>query len=216
MVSPVQNALKYLLNWLSNIRVKLRIMLKIIDKILVNAVVIYWKWPHFGAWYTFSIAWVNDLICLLFVSIKISCDCCCLISLWDSMACSMPGSPFLLYRPEFYSDSCPLSQWCYLTFSSSVIPFSSCLQTFPASGSFPMSHFLTSGEENIGASVSIQCIEYIQYLHRKHIQGWSPLEWTGLSSLQSKGLSRVFNTTVQSHQFFSAQPSSWSNSHIPT
>ena len=110
--------------------------------------------------------------------------------------------------PGVYPNSCPLSRWCYLTISSSVIPFSSCLQSFPTSGSFPVSHFFASGEENIWASVSA---------HPKNIQGWSPLGWTGLSSLQSKGLSRVFsNTTVKRHQFFSAQPSSWSNYHIHT
>ena len=152
-------------------------------------------------------AWVNDLICLLFVSIKISCDCCCSVSL-KLHGLQHARLPFPSLSPGVCSDSCPLSQWCYLTISSSVIPFSSCLQSFPTSGSFPVSHFFASGEENIWASVSA---------HPKNIQGWSPLGWTGLSSLQSKGLSRVFsNTTVQRHQFFSAQPSSWSNYHIHT
>ena len=152
-------------------------------------------------------AWVNDLICLLFVSIKISCDCCCSVSL-KLHGLQHARLPFPSLSPGVCSDSCPLSQWCYLTISSSVIPFSSCLQSFPTSGSFPVSHFFASGDENIWASVSA---------HPKNIQGWSPLGWTGLSSLQSKGLSRVFsNTTVQRHQFFSAQPSSWSNYHIHT
>ena len=92
--------------------------------------------------------------------------------------------------------------------SSSVIPFSSHLQSFLASGSFPMSHLFTSGDQSIGASASVLPMS---------IQGWSPLGWTGLISLQSKGFSRVFsNTTVQNHQFFTTQPALWSNSHIHT
>ena len=97
------------------------------------------------------------------------------------------------------SDSCPLSWWCHLTISSSVIPFSSCLQSFPASGSYPMSLFLASGRQSIGASASASVLSM-------NIQDWFPLGLTGLISLQSKGLSRVFsNTTVQKHQFFSTQ-----------
>ena len=89
-------------------------------------------------------------------------------------------------------------------------PFSSCLQTFPASGSFPVSQFFPSGGQSIGTSASASVLPM-------NIQDWSPLEWTGWISLQSKGLSRVFsNTTVQKHQFFSAQLSSQSNSHIHT
>ena len=96
--------------------------------------------------------------------------------------------------------SSPLSQWCHTTTSSSVTPFSSHLQSFPASGSFPMSQFFTSGGQSIGASVL-----------PVNIQGWFPLGLTGLISLQSKGLSRVFSTTtVQKHQFFDTQPSLWS------
>ena len=101
-----------------------------------------------------------------------------------------------------YSNSCPSSQWCHLTISSSVIPFSSCLQSFPASGSFQMSQFFTSGGQNLGVSASTSVLPI-------NIQDWFPLGWTGLISLQSKRLSRVcFNTTVQKHQFFSAQLSS--------
>ena len=112
--------------------------------------------------------------------------------------------------PRVCSDSCPSSQWCYPTISSSVIPFSSCLQSFPASGSFPMSQFLASGGQSIGASASASVLPM-------NIQDWFPLGWTGQISLQSKGLSRVFsNTTVQKHQFFSTQPSLWRNSHIHT
>ena len=101
--------------------------------------------------------------------------------------------------PGVYSNSCPSSQWSHPTISSSVIPSSSCLQSFSASGSFPMSQFFTSGGQNIGASASASVLPM-------NIQDWSPLEWTGSISLQSKGLSRVFsNTTVQKHQFFSVQ-----------
>ena len=105
------------------------------------------------------------------------------------------------------SNSCPLGWWCYPTISSSVLPFS-CLQSFPASGSFPMNQFFTSDGQNIGASASVLPM---------NIQDWFPLELTGLISLQSKGLSRVFsNTTVQKHQSFGTQPSLLSNSHIHT
>ena len=94
--------------------------------------------------------------------------------------------------------------------SSSVLPFSSCPQSFPASGSFPRSQLFTSGDESIGASASASVLPM-------NTQDWFPLGWTGWISLQSKGLSRVFsNTTVQKHQFFSAQPLLWSNSHICT
>ena len=101
--------------------------------------------------------------------------------------------------PGVYSNSCPLSQWCHPTISSSVIPFSSCLQFFPASGSFQMSQFFASGGQSIGVSASATILPM-------NIQDWFPFGWTGWISLQSKGLSRVFsNTTVQKHQFFSAQ-----------
>ena len=100
--------------------------------------------------------------------------------------------------PGDYSNSCPLSWWCHPTISSSVVPFSSCRQSFPASGSFPVSRFFASGGQSIGPSASASVLPM-------NIQDWSPLEWTGWISLQSKGLSRVFsNTTVQKHQFFSA------------
>ena len=101
--------------------------------------------------------------------------------------------------PGVYSNSCPLSQWCHPTISSSVIPFSSHLQSFPASGSFQMSQLFTSGDQSIGVSASTSILPM-------NIQDWFPLGWTGWISLQSKGLSRVFsNTTVHKHQFFSAQ-----------
>ena len=112
--------------------------------------------------------------------------------------------------PRVYSNSCLLSQWCHSTVSSSVIHFSSCLQSFPASGAFQMSQFFTSGGQNIGVSASASVLP-------RNIQDWFPLWWTGWISLQFKGLSRVFsNTTVQKHQFFSTKLSSQSNSHIHT
>ena len=101
--------------------------------------------------------------------------------------------------PGVHPNPCPLSQWCHPTISSSVIPFSSCLQFFPTSGSFPMSQLLAWGAQSIGVSVSTSVLPM-------NTQDWSPLGWTGWISLQSKGLSRVFsNTTVQKHQIFSAQ-----------
>ena len=101
--------------------------------------------------------------------------------------------------PGVHPNPCPLSWWCHPTISSSVDPFSSCLQSFPASGSFPMSHFFTSGDQSIGASASASVLQM-------NIQDSFPLGWTGWISLQSKGLSRVFsNTTVQKHQFLSVQ-----------
>ena len=112
--------------------------------------------------------------------------------------------------PGVHPHPCPLSQWCHPTISSSVTPFSSCPQSFPAAGSFQMSQLFTSGGQNIGVSASTSVLPV-------NTQGCSPSEWTGWISLQSKGLSRVFsNTTVQKHQFFSAKLSSQSNSHIHT
>ena len=101
--------------------------------------------------------------------------------------------------PEVYSNSCPSSRWWQSTISSSVVPFSFHLQSFPASGSFPVSQFFASCGQSIGVSASASVLPM-------NIQDWFPLGWTGWISLQSRGLSRVFsNTTVQKHQFFSAQ-----------
>ena len=101
--------------------------------------------------------------------------------------------------PGAYSNSCPLSRWCHPTISSSVFPFFSCPQSFPASGSFQMIRFFASGGQSIGVSPSASVLPM-------NIQDWFHLGWTGWISLQSKGLLRVFsNTTVQKHQFFSAQ-----------
>ena len=106
--------------------------------------------------------------------------------------------PCPLPTSRVYWNLCPLSWWCYPTISSSVVPFSSCLQSFPASGSFLMSQFFISGGQSIGVSASASVLPM-------NIQDWFPLGWTGEISLQSKGLSRVFsNTTVQKHQLFSS------------
>ena len=109
-----------------------------------------------------------------------------------------------------YSNPCPSSQWCHPAISSSVVPSSSCPQSLPASGSFPMSQLFAWGGQSNGVSASASVLPV-------SIQDWSPLGWTGWTSLQSKGRSRVFsNTTAQKHQFFSTQLSSLSNSHIHT
>ena len=114
------------------------------------------------------------------------------------MDCSMPGLPVHHQLPEFTHTHV---HWVGDAISSSVIPFSSCPQSFPASGSFLMSQFFTAGGQSIGASA-------LASVFPMNIQDWFPLGWTGWISLQSKGLSRVFsNITVQKHQFFSAQPS---------
>ena len=136
--------------------------------------------------------------------------CCCSVTqscltLWPHgmqharLSCPLPS-------PEACSNSCPLRQWCHPTILSSVTSFSSCLQSFPASESFAMSQFFTSDGQSIGASALASVLPM-------NIQDWFPLGLTGLISLQSKGLSRVFSsTTVQKHQFFSTQFSLWSNS----
>ena len=112
--------------------------------------------------------------------------------------------------PGVHSNSCPSSQWCHPAISSSVVPFSSCPQSLPASESFPVSQLFAWGGQSIGVSASASVLQI-------NTQDWSPLGWTNWISSQSKGLSRVFsNTTIQKHQFFGAQLSSQSNSHIHT
>ena len=126
-------------------------------------------------------------------------------TLCDCMNCSMPGLPIYHQLPEF-TQPCPSSQWCYPTISSSVIPFSSCPQSFPASKSFQMSRLFASGGQSSGVSASTSVLP----MNTRH---WS-LGWTGWISLQSKGLSRVFSsTTVQKHQYFGTELSWQSNSH---
>ena len=140
-----------------------------------------------------------------FCSVTQSC-----LALCDPMDCMQHARlPCPSLSPGTCSNSCPLSHWWHLTILSSV-PFSSCLQSFPASGSFPMRKFLTSGGQSTGASASAS-VPLI------NIQDWFPLGWTGLISLPSKGFSRVFSdTTIQKHQFFGALISLWFNFHIHT
>ena len=141
----------------------------------------------------------------MFSSVSQSCPTLC-----DPMKCSTLGLPVSHQLPELYSNSCLSSQWCHPTISSSVVPSPSCPQSLPASGSFPVSQLFTSGGQSTGVSASASVLPM-------NTQDWSPLGWTGWISLQSKGLSRVFSTTtVQKHQFFGAQLSSQSNSHIHT
>ena len=137
---------------------------------------------------------------------------CCSVSQSYSALCNIMdfSTPCSITNSWSLFNSCLLSWWCHPTISSFVVPFSSCLQSFPASGSFPMSQLFASGGQSIGASASVLPM---------NIQDWFPLGFTGLISLQSKGLSKVFsNTTVQKHcaQLFSAQLSLWFNFHIHT
>ena len=181
-----------------------------------------------------------------FLSFKVEICCCSVTqpcpTLCDPMDCSTPGlcpssSPSVSQfcrsvmsnslqphepqhtrppcpspTPRVHANSCPLSRWCHPTILSSVIPFSSCPQSFPVLESFPMSWFFASGGQSIGASASASAS-----VLPMNTQDWSLLGLIGLISLQSKGLSRVFsNTAIRKHQFFSIQPSLWSNSHIHT
>ena len=133
-------------------------------------------------------------------SVAHSCPTLC-----DPMDYNMPGFPVLHYLLEFAQIHVHWADETIQTISSSVIPFSSCLQSFPASGSLPMSRFLASGGQSIRASASASVL-------LTSIQGWFPLGLTGLISLQSRGHLRVFSsTTVQKHQFFGTQRSLWSN-----
>ena len=130
------------------------------------------------------------------------------LTLCVPMHCGTPGHAVHHQLPELTQMSVPLSPWFYPTISSSVIHFSSCLQSFPASGSFPISQFFTSGGQSIGASASDLPM---------NMQDWSPLGWTCWISLQSKGFSRVFSsTTVQRPQFYGTQPFFIVSSHIHT
>ena len=139
----------------------------------------------------------SPIILFSIVSISWSQFSCSVISLQPhGLQHAWPPCPSPV--PEVYSNSCPLSQWCHPTISSSVLPFSFCLQSFPVSGSFLMSQFFPSGGQSIGVSASTSVLP-------KNIQDWFPIGRTGWISLQSKGLSRVFNTIVQKHQFFGAQ-----------
>ena len=141
---------------------------------------------------TLKTRWFKAYLLLLF-SLSIVSDSLRLHGLQHgSLCCHAPS-------PRSRSNSCPWSHWCHPIISSSVVPFSSCLQSYPASGSFSMSQFFASGGQSIGVSASISVLPM-------NIQDWFPLGLTGWISLQSKGLSGVFsNTTVQKHQFFGTQ-----------
>ena len=153
--------------------------------IFIKVIFLSWKCAH----------------CIQFCSVAQLC-----LTLCDLMDRSMPDLP-VHHRLH---GLCPWSRWCHPTISSSVIPFSSLLQSFPPSGSFQMSQFFTSRGQSIGVSASASVLPM-------NIQDWFPLGWTGWISLHSKGLARVFsNTTVQKHQFFSTQLSLYSSSHIHT
>ena len=145
---------------------------------------------------------------MVFSSVQFSCSVVS-DSLWPHES-QQTRPPCPSPTPRVYSNSCPSTWWCHPAISSSVIHFSSCPQSLPAAGSFPMSQLFTWGGESIGVSASTSVLPM-------NTQDWSPLGWTGWISLQSKGLSRVSsNTTVQKHQFFGAQLSLYFNSHIHT
>ena len=149
--------------------------------------------------FTFTFTYELVYYFRLFISQFSSVQLLSHVQLCDPVDCSMPGLPCPSPTPRVYSNLCPLSQWCHPTISSSVIPFSSHLQSFPASGSFQMSQFFASGGQNTGVTASASVLPM-------NIQDWFPLGRTSWISLQSKGLSRVFsNTTVQEHQFFGIQ-----------
>ena len=146
-----------------------------------------------------GIRWMGTFSVLV---VQFSCSVVC-YSLWPH-GLQHTRLPWPSPTPGACSNLCPLSQWCHPTILSSFFPFSSCLQSFPASGSLQTSQFFTSGGQRIGVSASASVLPM-------NIQDWFPFGWTGWISLQSKGLSRVFsNTTVQKHQFLGAQPSLWS------
>ena len=143
------------------------------------------------------------MICCCYLVTK-SCTTLCHPLNWSTL------DSFVLRYLPVCSNSCPLSQWCYLFISSSATPFSFCLQSFPTSGSFPVSWLFPSGGQSTEALASTSVLPM-------NIQGWFPLTVTGLISLKLKGLSGVFSSTaIWKHQFLSAQPSLWSNSHIHT
>ena len=163
---------------------------------------------RFPLWTLFSYRLEGILHTILLSSVQFSCSVMS-NSLWPHES-QHTRPPCPSPTPGVYSNSYPMSQWCCPVISSSVVFFSSCPQSLPASGSFPMSQVFTWGGQSIGVSALASVLPM-------NTQDWFPLGWTGWTSLQSKGLSRVFsNTTVQKHQFFGTQLSSQSNSHIHT
>ena len=161
-------------------------------------------------WWIFKVYGKHAFSSVQFSSVAQSCPTLSHESGGGGRLFSDPMNPCPSPTPGVHSNSCPLSWWCHPAISSSVIPFSSCPQSLPASESFPVSQLFSWGGQSTGVSALASVLP-------KNTQDWSPLEWTGWISLQSKGLSRVFsNTTVQKHQFFGTQLSSQSNSHIHT
>ena len=160
-----------------------------------------------------SLFFISVSFCCLMYTVIIKFSSVQLLSMSDSLQpqeSQHARRPCPSPTPWVYSDSRPSSQWCHPAISSSVIPFSSCPQSFPASEYFPLSQLFAWAGQSTGVSA------LASFLPKKS-QGWSPSEWTGWISLTSKGLSSIFsNTTVQKHQFFGTQPSSQSNSHIHT
>ena len=147
---------------------------------------------------TYSFPNLEPVCCSMFSSSSVQFSCSVMSDSLQPYESQHTRPPCPSSPPGVHSNSCPSSQWCHPTISSSVIPVSSCLQFFPASGSFPMSWFVASGGQSIGVSASASVLPV-------NIQDWFPLGWTGWISLQSKGLSRVFSNTIQKHQFFGAQ-----------
>ena len=154
------------------------------------------KGSIFGKAYVKAVYFYLAYLTYMQSSVQFSCSVVSCLWLHEAQHTRPPcPSPI----PRVHSNPCPLSWWCHPTISSSVIPFSSCPQSFPESWSFQMSQLFASGGQNIGVSASASVL-------LMNTEDWSPLGWTGWISLQSKGLSRVFsNTTVQKHQFFGIQ-----------
>ena len=160
-------------------------LFRLLRKILINILMLFLLTIFLSQMLFYIVEFISSVQSLSHVQL--------FVTPW-TVACKACPSP----TPGGYSNSCPSRWWCHPTISSSVVPFSSCLQSFPASGSFQMGWFFPSGDKSIGVSASASVLPM-------NIQDWFPLGWTGWISLQSKGLSRVFNPTVQKHQFFSAQ-----------
>ena len=213
----ISSGLHFLLQLISLRKPKVRFFLDLANALRIKTtspseiLPMFIFWPkHLFSWYYIYGSFLN-LICYFYLfsldsSVQFNCS---VVS--DSLRpheSQHARPPCPSQTPRVYSNSCPSSQWCHPAISSSVVP--SCLQSLPASGSFPMSQLFTWGGQSIGVSASASVLPI-------NTQDLSPSGWTGWISLQSKGLSRVFsNTTVQKHQLFSAQLSSQSNSHIHT
>ena len=184
-------------------------------RVFSNESALHIRWPK--CWnFIFSISPSNEYSVLISFRIDwfdltaLSLQPFSRVSLFATSWTSGLQASLLSPTPRPCPNLCPRNRWCLPTISSSVVPFSSCLLSFPASGSFQFSRFFASGDQSNGVSASVSVLPI-------SIQDWLPLRWTGWISLQSKGFSRVFsNTTVQKHQFFSTELSLRSNSHIHT